>query len=570
MNDILEALEQIYEDGKIDLMTEAEYNKFKDHLHLEIMDVDLFVKRNNIRPVTNPIFFKSEGFPTEDGLLSNDIFGITKETRAGTYAYIDLGGVFLDPSCYKAWSRLDSKVKACIHGTDTFSINSKGELVSDPNGKNGAKFLKDNFDSIKIRTTESRKRDSKIEYIKANKDRMFITKYIVIPAYYRDVNSGRNVGVGEINRLYSQLLVAVKGYKEVTEYGVSSGMMGGRIQELILAIYDWFSGNNNNIIKESGTGLAGKTGVLRRSNLSKTADYSARLVITAPDMKVETVDDLKVDTFHSSLPLAAAMTNFYPYILYNINKFFTNNFGGVSTVEAIDPKTGNITRLTPKDPLIEFSDERIKDEIKKYIYSYSGRITPIPIHVEEDNKVHYMVFKGTVQTKNKGELVESISQRRLCWIDVFYQAAVEATKDKCILITRFPIDSFYSQFPSEIVVSSTKETEDMIINNTHYKYYPKIREEDINSDTSNIFVDTLSMSNLHLKSIGGDYDGDQVTSKGSYYIETNEEQKDYLHSKAFFIDAGGTNIRMPDGEAIQSLYSLTKVIEGTKLTNPTF
>ena len=33
---------------------------------------------------------------------------------------------------------------------------------------------------------------------------MFITKYIIIPAGYRDVNSGKNTGVGEINKFYAK------------------------------------------------------------------------------------------------------------------------------------------------------------------------------------------------------------------------------------------------------------------------------------------------------------------------------------------------------------------------------
>ena len=34
-----------------------------------------------------------------------------------------------------------------------------------------------------------------------------------------------------------------------------------------------------------------------------------------------------------------------------------------------------------------------------------------------------------------------IMERDLTWCDIFYQAAVEATSDKHILITRYPINS---------------------------------------------------------------------------------------------------------------------------------
>ena len=66
-------------------------------------------------------------------------------------------------------------------------------------------------------------------------------------------------------------------------------------------------------------------------------------------------------------------------------------------------------------------------------------------------------------------------------------------------------DSYFNQFPSKVNISSTKITEPMIINNTVYRHYPKIRDNDIGKDTSNLFVDTMNISNQYLKAIGGDY-----------------------------------------------------------------
>lgn len=45
----------------------------------------------------------------------------------------------------------------------------------------------------------------------------------------------------------------------------------------------------------------------------------------------------------------------------------------------------------------------------------------------------------------------------------------------------------------------------MYYNGQFYKYYPVIRTEDINTNTSNTFIDTLMISNLMLSAIGGDY-----------------------------------------------------------------
>ena len=51
-------------------------------------------------------------------------------------------------------------------------------------------------------------------------------------------------------------------------------------------------------------------------------------------------------------------------------------------------------------------------------------------------------------------------------------------------------------------ISSTIQTEPMVINGKFYKWYPKIRQEDIGSDTSNKFIDTCQISNPYCKMMG--------------------------------------------------------------------
>ena len=574
--DDIDPLEYILPEGfstsKLESLSEAEYNKKFEKLQLEVCDVDKFVKVNNCQQITNPVTFIKNNEPSPDGLLSNEIFGITQEKRAGTFAYIDLGDTFLDPSCYKMWCKIDSRVKSIVHETAKYKVDASGELVEDPNGKSGVKFLKDNFDKIKFRRTDSNKRDLKIKYLEKNKDRMFITKYLVIPPYYRDVNtSNKNTGIGYINKLYANLIRTVKSLESTADFGFdNTGAIKGRIQELLLTIYDWFAGNRNSAIKEEGIGLAGKKGVIKRANMSKTADFASRLVLSAPEMKVETVNDIMVNMERSALPLAATIADYYPYILFYVKKFFENEFGGVSEYMVID-LDGNTSYHKAKDPLIEFSDDRIKKELKRFLHGYSNRFIPIQVPLEDSNKKVYIKFKGR-KTLNAdiGNNPEPIYNRRLTWCDIFYMAAVEATKNSHILITRYPIDSYFNQFPTKIVVSSTKETEPMYIDNEYYPFYPKIREEDIGKNTGDKFIDTMMISNLYLPGIGGDYDGDTVTVRGVYTVEANDELERQMHSKANFIDIGGNTIRSSSKDAIQSLYNLTRILPDTKLTNPTF
>ena len=87
----------------------------QDNLQVSLLDVDDFVKKNNLVEITNPVIFDTSSNPTNDGLLSNTIFGITKESRASTFAYISLKKKFLQPLIYRIWGKVDSKINYVIH-----------------------------------------------------------------------------------------------------------------------------------------------------------------------------------------------------------------------------------------------------------------------------------------------------------------------------------------------------------------------------------------------------------------------------------------------------------------------
>lgn len=417
-----------------------------DHLKVELINPDKLVKVNNLREVTNPVFFVRNSVPTSDGLLSNEIFGITKYERANTFAYIDLYETFINPLIYKLWCKLDSNIKPCVHGIKNFIINSKGELEENEEGENGISFLIKNKNKIKIKRTNSKQRDMSAQFIEKymGTPEMFINKYIVCPAYYRDVNTEKGkVAVGAINELYRNLLVFIRALRESSDYGLTlSGANRGRIQETLVQIYDWFGSGTTINGEDTPKVIPGKFGVLRMSVMSKTTDYASRLVLSAPELKVESLDDIDADLDYSVLPLASACVNFLPFIVHNVRRFFENEFSGDSVLPY--KKNGKIIYLHPKDYQIEFSDERIRKEIDRFCTGFSNRFIPIEVPTIEGITAK-LLFKG--YNVSEEEFIKTdigkmpIMERHLTWCDILYQAAVEVTKDKHILITRYPINS---------------------------------------------------------------------------------------------------------------------------------
>ena len=411
-------------------------------LILEQLDEERFIKANDCKEITNPVMFQRGNTPTPDGLLSYDIFGVTMEERAGIFAYIDLGEKFIQPFFYKVWLKLDKNLRACIYETDNFRIDENGYLVPDPNGQTGLNFLIENEKRVQFKNT---KKDDLLKALLRGKEDslLFTSKLIVIPPFYRDVDtgSGGKIGVGEINKLYIALLNSVRALKETSIYGLDiSGGIKGRIQEILTQIYNWFTVGESTIGGEhTGSGIIKKFGIMRRAVINKTTDNAARLVLSAPKINVERKEDLMVNMDYCSAPLAAVLVAAYPFIIHHLNRFFQNQFGGLNKFNAYDKETDSIKTIELVDPLIEFSNDRLDAELNEYIHGYSNRFKPILVKAK-DGKTYPIQLKGYVVKPDdyKRGVRESgnILERDMTWLDLFYICASESVKDKMALITR--------------------------------------------------------------------------------------------------------------------------------------
>ena len=539
----------------------------EENLQVSLLDIDDFVKKNNLNEITNPVIFDTNKNPTDDGLLSNTLFGITRESRGTTFAYIDLKKKFLQPLVYRIWSKVDSKLKSIIHGIGTYSIDKSGYIVEDPEGDNGIDFLRKNIDKIKFRETDSVKRERYIKFLNENRKNFFTDKLLVIPPFYRDIKvDGGKISVGDINKLYINIIVTAKALADSSDYGFSlSKSVEGRLQEGLLEIYKWFgTGTDSN----PNGGLPGKFGVIRRANMAKTTDYATRLVMSAPKLDVENMNEIRADFDYSVIPMTSLAANFFPFVIFHMRRFFENEFIGNTRHPIVNPD-GSQGFAEINDYQLQFSDDRLKKELDRFIHGYSDRFRPVEVEYRDGKttKLAALAFRGFTgkQEDDKFDINKTPLKRKLTWCDIIYQACEEAIKGKMVLITRYPIDTFYNEFGTMIRVSSTNETEPMTLDGVFYPYYPKIRPEDIGKDTSSSFIDTLNICNGYLDSIGGDYDGDMATIKGIYTDEANEELKKQLNSNIHFINLGGTPVISTSKESIQAIFAMTLTMPETKL-----
>jgi DNA-directed RNA polymerase beta' subunit len=518
-----------------------------------------FIIKNNLKEITNPVMYDKGYIPTVDGLLSTDIFGVTTKDRKNTYAYISLNGHFLHPFIYKMLKRMNRSFESIVYGTKKFRIED-GKLIEDENGETGLEFLYKNWSKIKFDRNSSRLRNERIDLLEvAHIDEIFIEQWVIIPAFYRDMNlQKRSPGHHKINEYYGKLIRFAMILRNTNNFDFVLESTRGKMQQILEEIYN-----------ELKSKIEKKQGLIRRSILGKSIDYGARLVISAPVFSANRYDEMQVDFFNTGVPLATCCVLFTPFVISWVKNYFTRVFEKSQNKFPLLPnKEGatseDIVYVELRNPELYFNEEYIKKQLDKFINSYADRFEIIEMPIPDDIKKKYgNKFSETIQFRLKGygkeqDLGSTIFDRELTWCDIFYRACVEIVADKHIYVTRYPILDYFGTYPSKVSVLSTRETMPVYIENTLYKFYPKIDLSLNSEDILVSFIDTLVMSNLYLKGLGGDYDGDMVTIKGVFSQEANAEAHRIMSAKSNILNVYGENIRNTTNEGVHGLYMLTK------------
>ena len=515
-------------------------------MKIQLFNFKEFIDLNNLKEVKSPILFQRGSTPDPDGLISNEIFGVDLRSRKTTFAYIKLNGHFFHPHIYKTFKRLYRNIERIVNGEFYYRIDTDGHIVEDKqDGVTGLESIYKNWEKIKwdYSPDGSGMRNERIDILtKSKKNEIFIEYCIVIPAFYRDIkNSGDGKGETDpLNNMYAKI-IRLAGLLGTPMWDFTLHSTYYSIQTLLVEIYDSFKDK-----------LAKKNGMIRKFLMGKNVDYCTRSVISTPNFHANNPNDMLIDFEHIGVPISQICSLCYPFMTKWLRDFFDKEFiQNQYTKYASDGELLDI-----KDPESYYTDDYIKKMMDQYIRNPEGRFDPILVPTE--NGFEKIKFTGMILDPHDNSELSSISDRYLTVTDILYRAAVDCTKDKNTLVTRYPVTDSYGVFLGKTRVISTLDTVPVKIGATVYKFYPNI---DIHMDKRKIatkFIETAQFSNSYLKGIGGDYDGDQVTVKILWTQEANDEIRDILSRPSNFVTPTGANIRTTGNEAIQTLYSLTK------------
>ena len=267
---------------------------------LKFLDMDKFSK--GLIPVSTPDIFSRPNEFHPDGLFSERIFGnLESPERRQNYSYIDLYTKVIHPAALKIILQLNRKIELFLSASETFSLDSEGNLVLDPNGYTGLSKFIEIFPNIKFRG-ETATREKFINLLKHSYENgiLFIDKIPVIPPDFRPAyqDEDNNWVLDKINDVYQSVLRKAIQVRSSGRSGVLFDLLSYGLQ---LAV--------NEHDKYVRTKVEKKNGLIRSQMLGKRIDFSGRAVITpGPDLKINEV----------GVPFRIAVNLFEPFIIHRL------------------------------------------------------------------------------------------------------------------------------------------------------------------------------------------------------------------------------------------------------------
>lgn len=541
--------------------------------NVNILNCDKWAIDNQIPEIKNGNIFNTRSSePDPEGLLSYEIFGPPGSVeRKRSWGYIDLVNKFIHPHVLYELTRLQSTVyKNIVNGNEDFFVNpvdGKLTMVTPktplPNGADhgtGIRFLyrvwdKLNFDYKNVTSSSAANRLKMMKSFK--KEEIFFSHLPVVPAFYRDMAS-TNERVSELNKMYRSILgnaAALRSSSGMLEvFGTTSS--DRKIQDMLTQIYQYFLDI-----------LGGTKGFIHKNIMGKSTDYSARAVISMAKYDTNTAEDTEVNFSTSAIPLSTVCKCFAPFIKYGLRKLVEYCLKGSKYIFVLDPKTLEVTREElAVDFMDDFTDDdNLDDLIQLYDSSYEYRLEPLTVRTLNKQRVPLYYID------NRNEEVNSLGQataemkinpdkkiRAMTLTEALYVAAYTTCKDKCMYITRYPIEDQHNIYPTLFNIVPCIDTEKRMFGGELFPMWPKLPKNTSDAKALNyIFVDTVRVFPTFLKALGGDYDGDQISTQGVFTDEANEACKKYINSKMNMVNVSGGTMREFAEVSMMGAYNLT-------------
>jgi hypothetical protein len=521
-------------------------------MKIDVFSINDFIKVNSCLPVTNRFYLASDGLPSDDGLFSTTVFGkFGSDERKNNFAYVDLRRKFFHPLVYNAIYEMFRALPMVLSGDKYARVDARGKIVlgdTPDKGECGIDFFHRNWSKIRwtedgVENKSRAKKENLLSMLDINE--IFIDKWLIIPAYYRDVNfssasGSKKITVEGVNASYIKLLNAATS-ESITF--ANSYLTQSSVQMIL-----------NEIHAELTQKIAGKRGVIRQAIMGKSIDYSTIGVLSCPPVGGETPDQQRVPYNYFGVPLHFALALFYPFILKWLEDFF-HEYEHSASIRLIGDKAFNL----PDTVYETISSTSLAKLVNGYIHDKTKRIRSQRFWIEGLGE------KSRLRKDVKG--LKNTPDRPYTLTDLLYEAAMDVCRDKHVVATRFPVTGPESVMTCRIKLLTTERTVDLSAPTSaggsgdkrfsDYPYFPADDKGNVLVDEIR-WVDTYQPNLAYLKRIGGDFDGDTMRVVGLFSSEANREAEKIMYSPMNYVDSQANFWGGVYREGGLALYMMTK------------
>ena len=534
-----------------------EYESLNKPFNIRVMDVESYVRDHEIPRVTSLAI--NEPSSTEfhaNGLFSEEIFGVLGTSdRLISFGYIDLNTTIIAPMIYKnliKMSKLYAEIMAgkayAVFDTATHDFTRVRDPENVPDADTGYGFFMRHYRELDIPTSTSDRRDTQVDIINKYRDISQYSKILVLPAGLRDIST-EDDGMptqDDINGLYRTLLSYTFAIPPGSENSIYDAIRFN-IQNKALEIYEYLENINT-----------GKKGFLQGTYGARRVALGTRNVITAGTYSTPTPDHPQaLQHDETKVGLYQTIKGLQPVVIHYFKQTFIDPVlgdGSYQNIPLTDPKTNKLTMTKiPQKELDHYtSTEAIENWIRKF-KNDDVRRSPIKIAgkylvMVHDTGTEISLFRNVDDVENAlGYKPKAQNIRPITWFEAFYLVAQQAAQHRYMFITRYPVISDESTYPTKIHLVTTEparvvQFHDLLSNalSQTYPQYPILGKP---------YVDSVIPHAGRLGGLGADYDGDTVSANFIMSKEANDEIRDYLSRLTSyisvtksFITGGGTDI----------------------------
>lgn len=497
----------------------------------------------SMRPVTALDIFDNTGVNFHpDGLHSTLIFGkVGEDARAENFSYIDIRAEVFHPVVYEALigaKRLYTDIVSS-KGYALWDDKEKDFVPSDPlNGKTGFNFFLSHWKEIVFQPTSSPERMEQQKVIFNYKHVALTSKILVSPAAMRELEVGEDgrSEEDEVNKLYRKLLAisnTLPGGTRTSDRDVSDAARY-KLQMTFLEIYESYKALIN-----------GKRKLILNKWAGRNISDGTRNVISPLDEGIVMLGDPgNIGPNHTVLGLYQALRATRPVAIFEFKNNFLNSVhnGPASPVRLVNAKTlkQEPVSLKPDEWDRWFSDEGI-DKLFTLFQNVNIRHQPIVVNG------HYMalIYKGPDNTvrilRDIDELPAHLDKNLVTpvtYCELIYLSVQKRLNTLPLLVTRYPVASMGSIYPSINYIKTTTISERRFVLNENWE---KIESDYVMSFPvlGEAFINTLCPNMIRLELLDADFDGDTSSANALYTDEAVDEVHALLGKKIAYIDPKG-------------------------------